>query len=96
MMQIFSSFTLVNLAFTAVASANAGRYGERQAGCKRDNVVRALSAQSDEATSLCYSLIFFRPTTTVTVPAAGVTPSPVYVYQIAFSLQFLDSHHGSV
>lgn len=77
-MRFLSSFTLATLAFTTVVSANAVRHEEkRQAGCNRDNVVRALSAQSSEAISLCYSLIFFQATVTATVPIAGASPAPV-------------------
>ena len=77
-MHFLSSFTLATLALTNVVSANAVRHEEkRQAGCSSDNVLRALSAQSAEANSLCPSLILFRPTVTVTVPIAGASPAPV-------------------
>ncbi|KAL8678135.1 MAG: hypothetical protein Q9186_005506 [Xanthomendoza sp. 1 TL-2023] len=75
------SFTLASFIFFTVVSSTAVKHEEkRQAGCNRDNAFRALQAQASEAFSLCPSLILFVPTTTVTVPAAGVTPAPVYPF----------------
>lgn len=66
------------LAFNVVVGVNGlVKEEKRQAPCNADNVLRALRSQSAEAASLCPSLIFFNPTKTVTVPAAGVTPAPV-------------------
>ncbi len=75
-MQTFGLFlTFALLAFDAVVNATAVAHPEkRQAGCNADNVVRGLRAQPSEASSLCFSLIFFEGTTTVTVPVAGATP----------------------
>ncbi|MCJ1269646.1 hypothetical protein MMC22_009538 [Lobaria immixta] len=73
-------FGLFFLAINVVIGVSAlVKEEKRQGPCNADNVLRALSAQSSEAASLCPSLILFNPTTTVTVPAAGVTPAPVIV-----------------